>query len=171
MDPGTAMAVLATVDLVINRAEEDLSELVVRLENRWFKVKIQVAFLKEWRKEMPPDLLVIEAKTVKILEQKLEKAEWIVKGLFPKAEPKPTEAEAQAAVPNPSELPALNTHSSLLSVVTAAFNHMGPKPKKRLQKRSKAKYAFYEQSLNRLVESIKDWQGEFDPTWYHILSL
>jgi hypothetical protein len=152
------------------RAEEALGELVVRLENRWFKVKIQAAFLKEWSESMPPDLLVIQAKTLRILKKKLEQAEWTVGDLFPAEEPQPTAEEQQHAVTG-TRLPSQKPHFGMLSAVTAAFNHMGPNPKKGIPKMKKAKYAYYETSLKRLVESIKDWQGEFDPTWYYVLSL
>jgi hypothetical protein len=147
-----------------------LGELVVRLQNRWYKVKVQVTYLKEWGEHIPSELLVIQAMTLRILESKLDHAGWIVAGLFPAEEPQLTEEESQNAIPR-LQLPSQNSKTGilqLLSKVTAPFNHVGPQLKRSLRK---AKYAKYEKSLNSLVQSIKDWQGEFDPTWYIVLNL
>ena len=113
----------------------------MRLENRWYKTRTQVNFLRSVAENLDEEFLIIHAKTLHILEAKLNQATLTVADLLKR--PKP--------------------HSFAALFGQSVADHLSPA--------QKARYAFRKKSLDTIVVSIKDWQAEFDPTWYYCLSL
>lgn len=99
-----------------------------------------MSVLKERANELEQSFLLIQSKTLHVLESKLCQADISVQHLMPA----PREQGVMTAVVSP-------------------FLHMKP-PK--MSSKAKTQYALQFKTLNGIVDSIKDWQAEFDPSWY-----
>ncbi|KIW42527.1 uncharacterized protein PV06_06070 [Exophiala oligosperma] len=154
----TAAALAGLVDLIIKygeklierckayaHAETALVELTIRLQNRWYKVKAQVSVLKERANELEKSFLLIQSRTLHVLESKLYQADISVQHFLPQNQ-------------------TTEGGGGIMGAIILPFSHMNQQ--KKMTSKAKAEYALRFKTMNGIVDSIKDWQAEFDPSWY-----